>query len=297
MFLAKDKEVVQGFPAYTLDPAFGVGIHFGAARADTHDLHSLGLQRGVELGAEFAVEVADQVRRFEGLVGEVLTEVFGPFCDPGLGRVGSEPGDVNATGADMEKEEDKTIDEAAHGEDLLGEEIAAPQGGGVTLDELGPSALAALGSGLDAIGAEDIADGGLGDGRQAELVQFGVDAFSAPAGFAGHAEHELTKLVGGAGPASAAVVVGRNGRSQPALKRAIGNDRDNLLEGGAERLAEADEPLTFLGREDEAPRMSSAQDLQFDRLELNDACQLVMGGAGQKKEQGLPQRLHGRDLE
>jgi len=160
MALSENDKVVQDFAAYTFDPSFSVGVHFWPARPDTHDLDVLHLERGVEIGAELAVEIADQVGAFEGLLGGMLAEAFGLFGDPSMGRIGGEPGYVDATGPDVEKEKHEAIDKAGHGEDLLGEEVAAPKGGGVALDELGPGALAALGSRLDAFRAEDIADGG-----------------------------------------------------------------------------------------------------------------------------------------
>jgi hypothetical protein len=46
---------------------------------------------------------------------------------------------------------------------------AAGERRGVALDEFLPGALAALGSGFAAIGFEDVADSGYGNGSQAEL--------------------------------------------------------------------------------------------------------------------------------
>ena len=147
MLFAEYKELVQGFATYALNPSLGMGVHFGTPGTDSHYLYTLWFERRIEVRTELAVEITDQVRGFEGLLRGVLTEVFGLLGNPGLGRIGGEAGDVNAPTADMEKEEHEAINEAAHGEDFLCEEIAAPQGGSVAQNELGPSALAALGAG------------------------------------------------------------------------------------------------------------------------------------------------------
>jgi len=233
VFFTKDDKMVQRFTTYALDPALGMGVHLWSAWSDGYDLDAFGFEDAIEVRTELAVEIADQVRGFKGLLRGVLTEVIGLLGDPGLSRIGGKPGDVNAPAADMEKEKYKTIDETAPGEDLLGEEIAAPQRGGMALDELVPSALSALGRGFDAFGPEDIADGRQANGGQAELCQFAVDAFGAPVGFAGQAEDELTQVVGRARPPGPGGLGDRVFLSDPAEKGPRGDDGNEFTDCGA----------------------------------------------------------------
>jgi hypothetical protein len=67
MFLVGDIKTVQYPAAHCADPTFGVGVHCGAARADAHDFDAFGLQRGIEVGSECAVETADYATGFDDL--------------------------------------------------------------------------------------------------------------------------------------------------------------------------------------------------------------------------------------
>src|SRR4051794_12665674 len=91
-----------------------------------------------------------------GDVSRLLRHPFGA----GTGR---HAGEMNAPAADVDEEEDETIDHAGLGDDLLGKEVASPEGILVPLDEVEPASLVALGSGVEAVLDQDAPDGGASD--------------------------------------------------------------------------------------------------------------------------------------
>jgi hypothetical protein len=145
----EDDEVMHALLTDGADPTLGVAIHQWTARADFHDFDVLRRKGGVEFGAELAIEIANQVSRFDRLLCGMPTEVLALLGDPGLGWVGGHAGDINATALDVDEKEHEAIDGAAHGDDLLREEVAGPKGRGLAFDKIVPGALAALWRGFE----------------------------------------------------------------------------------------------------------------------------------------------------
>ena len=131
--LAEDAKVIETFGLDAEDKAFGVSVLIRLSRRGRLDADPLFFQNGIELGNEFAVTVADQMRRLNRQRGEVLGNSLGLFDHPGPVRVGREATDVNTASAEVDEEQDVVGLQSCQCPDLLGEEVAGKQGIGMAL--------------------------------------------------------------------------------------------------------------------------------------------------------------------
>src|SRR5690349_6937397 len=96
--------------------------------------------------------------------GRVIDYVASDLGHPGFGGVPGDPGEGNAPGLQVEKEEDVICNEATPSQHLNREEVCSGKDGHVSRDEVFPSrALAALRRWRDAVPLQDVPDRLIGD--------------------------------------------------------------------------------------------------------------------------------------
>ena len=120
-------------------------------------------------------------------VAEVHEQVAGLLGDPGLGRVGGDPGDVHAATVVLDHDEDV---EAAQEDGVDVGEIDREDRVGLRGQELSPGRTGPPGRGIESGVFQDLPDGRRGH-AMAEADQFTLDAPVAPSGIlAGHPQHQ-----------------------------------------------------------------------------------------------------------
>ena len=202
MSLAEDAEVIETFGFDAEDEAFGVSVLIRLSRCGRLDADPLFFQDGIELGNEFAVTVADQLRRLKGQRARSAPETALAWSIiHARSGLAVKSADVNAAGADVDEEQDVIGLQSRQRPDLLGEEVAGKQGIGMALDELFPGRFAAIGSRVDAMFAQDVGDRRPRDLIESELLEFAVDARVAPAVFAGQSQDQVANFLVGSRPA------------------------------------------------------------------------------------------------
>jgi hypothetical protein len=138
VFLSENHEMVQALGFYGQDKAFSERVKIRRPGADRHDLDAGFLEDGVELRWELAIEVALEEGRFVFQRGKVSTQIPRFLHHPSGIRFGGQPSDVNATAADVDKEQYKDINQARERPNFFREEIASPHGAGMAGDEIRP---------------------------------------------------------------------------------------------------------------------------------------------------------------
>ena len=113
------------------------------------------------------------------LVGD--GEVAGGLGGPGSGGVGGYAGEMDASGVDLDDEQDV---ESAQGDGVDTEEVGGDQGVGLAADELAPGWSDAVWCGFASVVSEDLPHGGGGD-AVSEAAEFAVDAPVASGRFLG----------------------------------------------------------------------------------------------------------------
>src|SRR5439155_17301798 len=100
-----DQEPVEALSASGADKAFGDRVGLRRAYRCLDDLDALACEDGVELAAELAVAVADQVAKRRRALSDCPSELSGLLGDPGAGRVGRAAGQVDASASQFDEEE------------------------------------------------------------------------------------------------------------------------------------------------------------------------------------------------
>ena len=144
-----------------------------------------------KVAVNFGIAVAEQEPGAYLAVLQLPGQVAGLLDDPLGGRVEGAAGEVDAAAAELDEEEDG---EPGQPDRVDGEEVGGQDLVGMLANELAPGALAAAGSGREALATEDLADGEV-RAAVAEAKEFALDAAVAPARvLAGEAKDELVEF-------------------------------------------------------------------------------------------------------
>jgi hypothetical protein len=202
-----DEEMIEAFLSGGTDPAFREGIRIRSPKGDGKNVEALADEDGIESIREFSIVVADEEsQRGMGFV-EVPQDLSGLSCDPGLGGVGGDASQVDATSSDLDEEEHL---QGFQPDRFHCKEIASQKLFFVVREE-GPPADGAVANErrLDVVSFEDVANGGLGS-LTAQLTELTLDLAIAPSGILlGQPENQVFDRLINAG--STASVLGSKG--------------------------------------------------------------------------------------
>ena len=101
----QDKDMIQTFFPYRAHPAFGKGIGIRRKVGGVNNMEPLGLKNNIKGLGEFSIIVMDQETKRKILLAKFPNQLSGLLSDPDLVGVGSDPGKVDASGAQFYKEQ------------------------------------------------------------------------------------------------------------------------------------------------------------------------------------------------
>ena len=185
--------MVQALPPCCADEPLCDGVRPRGADGEAHDSHALATEDFAECGSELGATIPEKELGRESIVLEFPGRIAGLLHHPLGARVVGAAGEVNATAADLNNEEDKEVT----GEHLVG--VLAYEGS--------PGALSAPRRWAEAMVAED-PDHGQVRAAHAELEQLTLDAAISPARVL------LSKANDGLAAGASMVGCGRQGRDR-----------------------------------------------------------------------------------
>jgi hypothetical protein len=141
-----------------------IALALGAGNWGADDADVGAGEHGVEGGGELGISVADQEPELGSAVAEVDQQVAGLLGDPGPRGMGGDPGEVHATSAVLDHDEQV---EAAEQDGVDVGEVDGEDRPGLRCQELSPGRAGPSGGGIDAGGLQDLPHRGCGD-RMAE---------------------------------------------------------------------------------------------------------------------------------
>ena len=104
MGIIENEEMIEAFLSGSTDPSFGVRICIGSLKGFGENVDALADEDGIESIRVLAIVVADQEpQRGLGIV-EVPQDLPCLLCDPGLGGVGGDASQMDATSSDLDEE-------------------------------------------------------------------------------------------------------------------------------------------------------------------------------------------------
>src|SRR6266542_4407224 len=127
-----DEHPVGAFAADGADPALSVRVRAGRPRRGVEHVDALAGEHRIERGGEFVVAVAEQEPQPGRASVEVHQQIPCLLGDPGTGRVGGDPGDVDLARADLDEEQhvDPFKEHGVDGEEVAGQDRVRQRGGG-----------------------------------------------------------------------------------------------------------------------------------------------------------------------
>jgi hypothetical protein len=137
---ADDQQPVETLAADAADPALGVGARLRRPHRRLDDADAFGAEDLVELAAELAIAITDQKPRTDALVVELHHQVARLLGHPAAVRVGSDPREADASGLELDEEQDI---EAPQEERVDREEVALQDTPGLLTEERRPALLEA----------------------------------------------------------------------------------------------------------------------------------------------------------
>jgi hypothetical protein len=142
----------------------GVGVAVRAPRGQADQLYARGLEQRSEVCRIERITVDDQVTEARQRARLGVSEVAGDLRHPTPVGGAGDAGDVNASGLDVDDEQDQVAYEAPASEHLHAEEVRRGDGPPVRLEKgLPRHRLSPERSGLDAVLGEDALDSGLSE--------------------------------------------------------------------------------------------------------------------------------------
>ena len=150
-----DEEVVEGLGADRQNPSLRIGVRVRCLDGRPDHLCPFGLEDGVERARELGVTVSDQEpgRRNHRVCSH--RQLAGPLHHPRGARVIRHPGEMDPTGADLDKEQHV---EGPKADGLDGEEVRRHDAVGLGTKEPPPAQRCAPRGRLKAMGDEDGSD-------------------------------------------------------------------------------------------------------------------------------------------
>ena len=160
MGIIENEEMIEAFFSGGTDPSLGEGICIGSLKGSGENVEAFADEDGIECIRVLAIVVTDQEsQRGLGIV-EVPQDLSGLLRDPGLGRVGGDPSQVDATSSNLDEEEhiQGFQPDRFHGKEIASQKLV------FVVSEEGPPADGAVPNWrrLDVVSFEDVANGGLG---------------------------------------------------------------------------------------------------------------------------------------
>jgi len=258
-------DVVQTFRFDAEHKALGASVQVGAARWQPDCFHARCRENAAELLRVERVAVEDDVPVVFEKPSEDIDEVPRRLRHPRITGVVNDAGDLDASGLEVDDEQDVIADEADEGEHLDGEEVGGGDDVGVGLQERAP------GRGAFGVRRDALVTQGLGDGRTCdavvELLELALQPAVAPARVVlRHAHDQLADGLHDAGATDALGHVrplGCDELAVPAQQGVRCDDGDDPVQQAA-----TDRPA--LGREASALVVGQAQALVAELL-LGDA--------------------------
>ena len=101
----QDKDMVQTFFPDWANPAFSKGIGIRCRVGGVNNMEPLGLKNNIKGLGEFSIIVMDQETKRKILLAKFPNQLSGLLSDPNLVGVGSDPGKVDASGTQFDKEQ------------------------------------------------------------------------------------------------------------------------------------------------------------------------------------------------
>src|SRR5215212_2968800 len=135
---AEDQQPVEALTADAADPALGMGARLRRPYRRFDDVDAFGAEDLVGLAAELAVSITDQELRADALVVELHQQVACLLGHPAAVRASRDPGEVDASGRELDEEQDV---EAFEEERFDGEEVAFEDARRLLTEELRPARL------------------------------------------------------------------------------------------------------------------------------------------------------------
>src|SRR5262249_1832860 len=162
-----DEEVIQALAPCCADEPLGDAVRPRGAGGEAHHSHALATEDFVECGGELGITIPEKELGRESPVLESPGQIASLLHHPLRARVVSAAGEVNATAADLNKEEDV---ELGHPDGVDHKEVTGEHLVGVLAYEGSPGALSAPRRWAEAMAAED-PDHGQVRAPHAELKQ------------------------------------------------------------------------------------------------------------------------------
>src|SRR6266542_2361140 len=135
---AEDQQPVEALAADAADPALGMGARLRRPYRRFDDVDAFGAEDLVELAAELAVSITDQELRADALVVELHQQVARLLGDPAAVRVGGDPREPDASGRELDEEQDI---EAPQEDRVDGEKVARQDARRLPTKKLAPARL------------------------------------------------------------------------------------------------------------------------------------------------------------
>src|SRR5262249_54979447 len=150
---------------------------------------------------KLGVAIMEDDLGLEAGAGQGFDKRLGLLLDPYSGRMFGGLRDEYFAAGDVQENDDEKLPNAPKRQHLVRKEIALPECGRVHLEELVPSLLAALGSGIEAVLAHDVGDKLAGCFLRRQLAEFAQDTRIAPGKIlAGQLDDQLADVNASAPP-------------------------------------------------------------------------------------------------
>src|SRR5665213_161409 len=152
MLASEDEESIGAFSADGADKSLGECIRSWRSNGCLDDADALGVEHLVETGRELRVSVPDEELGCPRSALEIRGEVASLLDDPLPRRIGSDAGEVDPPGVDLDEEQHV---QTAKQYRVDGEEVTGQHGPRLRSQELRPRWACSVRGGLDAMMAED----------------------------------------------------------------------------------------------------------------------------------------------
>jgi len=105
MGIIEDKKTIEALISGSSHPSLGVSIRIRSSKGCGQNVEAFTGENGIECIRVLAFVVTDQKPQTGCHIIEFPQDLSGLLCDPGLGRIGSDPSQVDATSSNLDEEE------------------------------------------------------------------------------------------------------------------------------------------------------------------------------------------------
>ena len=179
MSIIEDEKMIETLISGCSHSSFGVSIRIRSPKGRGQNMETLADENGIECIRVLDIVVTDQKPQRVCLIIESPQDLSGLLCDPGTGRVSSDPSQVDATSSDIDEEEHV---QGFQPERLHCKEITSQKLVFVMSEEVLPTnGTVPDWRRLDIVSFEDVTNGGLRS-LEAQLTKLTLDLAIAPTG-------------------------------------------------------------------------------------------------------------------